>query len=346
MGGAWGVAGRFIAFALTCLLGLVFLANTMTNRAKGDANTYHAIFTNVGGLRPGDDVRAAGVRVGRVEAVELQGAQAKVTFALTDEQPITAATHLTLRFQSLLGQRYVAMVKDSDDGASGSGGTQAGAALPAGGTIPVSRTDPGFDLTALLNGFEPLFATLKPAEVNQLAESIAAVLQGQGGTIESLLGNTASLTNRLADDGQIIETILTSLTPVLEEIAGRGERVDDTIADLRSLLKELDEEHKHIGKSIDGVSELSTAAAGLVSEVREPLHHDIRTLREFARISVEQRAAINSLLQYLPVGSYAFARPFTSGAWLNIFICNMEIDLGAGEIPVGIPNGKHSAACS
>jgi phospholipid/cholesterol/gamma-HCH transport system substrate-binding protein len=337
MGGAWGVAGRFIAFALACLLGLVFLANTMTNRAKGDVKTYHAIFANVGGLRPGDDVRAAGVRVGRVESVDLQGAQARVTFSLVDAQPLTADSHLTLRFQSLLGQRYVAMVKDGSSG---------GGQLPDGATMPVSRTDPGFDLTALLNGFEPLFATLKPAEVNQLAESIAAVLQGQGGTIESLLGNTASLTNRLADDGQIIETILTSLTPVLEEVAGRGERVDDTIADLRSLLKELDEEHKRIGTSIDGVSELSNAAAGLVSEVRKPLRHDIRTLREFSRISVEQRTAINALLQFLPVGAYAFARPFTSGAWLNIFICNMEIDLGAGEIPVGIPNGKHSEACS
>jgi len=338
MGGAWGVAGRFIAFALACVLGLVFLANTMTNRAKGDANTYHAIFSNVGGLRPGDDVRAAGVRVGRVESVDLKGAQARVTFSLVSTQELTADTHLTLRFQSLLGQRYVAMVKN---------GSAGGGQLPDGATIPVGRTDPGFDLTALLNGFEPLFATLKPAEVNQLAESIAAVLQGQGGTIESLLNNTASLTNRLADDGQIIETILTSLTPVLEEVAGRGERVDDTISDLRSLLKELDEEHKHIGKSIDGVSELSNAAAGLVSEVRKPLRHDVRTLREFSRISVEQRTAINALLQYLPVGTYAFARPFTTGAWLNIFICNLEITLpGDVEIPLGIPNGKHSEACS
>jgi phospholipid/cholesterol/gamma-HCH transport system substrate-binding protein len=334
MAGAWGVAGRFIAFALACVLGLVFLTNTMTNRAKGDTNTYHAIFTNVGGLRPGDDVRAAGVRVGRVESVELQGAQARVTFSLTREQPLTSTTHLTLRFQSLLGQRYVAMAKDANVGAAAPG-----RALPDGATLPVSRTDPGFDLTALLNGFEPLFATLKPAEVNQLAESIAAVLQGQGGTIESLLGNTASLTNRLADDSQLIDTVLTALTPVLEEVAGRGERVDSTIADLRSLLKELDEEHKRIGTSIDGVSELSNAASALVSEVRKPLRHDVRTLREFSRISVEQRKAINALLEFLPVGGYAFARPFSSGAWLNIFICNMEIDLGAGEIPVGIPNG-------
>lgn len=336
MAGAWGIAGRFVAFGVACVLGLVFLANTMTNRTSGNTNTYHAIFANVGGLRPGDDVRAAGVRVGRVDGVDLQGAQARVTFTLDDEQPLTTSTHLTLRFQSLLGQRYVAMMKGDD----------AGAPMPDGATIPVSQTDQGFDLTALLNGFEPLFATLKPAELNQLAESIVAVLQGQGGTIESLMANTATLTNRLADDGKVVETVLDTLTPVLRDVAARGDQVEGTIDDLRSLLRELDKEHRRIGRSIDGVSELSNAASDLIREVRQPVHRDIHALREFGRISVEQRAAINSLLKYLPIGSYAFARPFTSGAWLNIFICNMEIDLGAGEIPIGNPNGPHSKACS
>lgn len=336
MGGAWGVAVRFIAFALACLLGLVFLANTMLNRASGDTKTYDAMFANVGGLRPGDDVRAAGVRVGRVDSVELDGAQARVTFTLASEQPVTTATHLTLRFQSLLGQRYVALVK-------GSGG---GSALEDGATIPVSRTDAGFDLTALLNGFEPLFATLKPAELNQLAESIVAVLQGQGGTIESLLGNTASLTNRLADDGRVVDSVLETLTPVLQDIAARGSEVDGTIDDLRALLKELDEEHERIGSSIDGVSELSEAASGLIRETREPLRHNVHALREWSRISVEQRTAINALLNTLPMGAYAFARPFSSGAWLSIYICNMRIVVDGGEIPLGDPNGQHSAACS
>ena len=336
MAGMWGVAVRFIVFGVVCLLGLIFLTNTMTNRESGQTNEYHAIFSNVGGLRPGDDVRAPAVRVGRVDSVEHHGAQAKITFTLTAAQPLTTATHLTLRFQSLLGQRYVAMVK----------GDRAGTPMSEGATIPVSRTDPGFDLTALLNGFEPLFATLKPAELNQLAESIVAVLQGQGGTIESLLGNTATLTNRLADDGKLVDAVLASLTPVLQDVAEQGGDVDSTIADLRSLLHELDEEHQRIGRSIDGVSELSKAASGLVREVRGPVRHDVRTLREFSRISVEQRDAINDLMHYLPIGGYAFARPFSSGAWLSIYICNLEIDLGAGEIPIGNPNGTYSKACS
>lgn len=341
MAGRWGVAARFIAFAVACALGLLFLANTMTNRESGDTNTYYAMFANAGGLRPGDDVRVAGVRVGRVDSVQLQDAQARVELTLTSDQPVTTHTHLTLRFQSLLGQRYVAMVPDPDASRAG-----AATVVPDGATIPATRTDGGFDLTALLNGFEPLFATLKPAELNQLAESIVAVLQGQGGTIESLLTNTASLTNRLADDGAVIDTVLTALTPVLRDIAAQGDDVESTLDDLRSLMRELDGEQQQIGRSIDGVSELSDAAAGLVKEVRAPLRRDVRTLREFGRISVEQRAAINQLLHYLPIGGYAFARPFSSGAWLSIYLCNLSFDVGGIEIPVGDPNGRHSAACS
>ena len=48
--------------------------------------------------------------------------------------------------------------------------------------MPLEHTSPGFDLTALLNGFRPLFAVLEPEDVNQLSALVIKVLQGEGGT--------------------------------------------------------------------------------------------------------------------------------------------------------------------
>ena len=94
--------------------------------------------------------------------------------------------------------------------------------------MPSSRTDPGFDLTALLNGFEPLFATLEPEQINQLSSSIIAVMQGQGGTIESLLTETSTLTNHLADKDAVLGQVLDNLVPVLHDLASRGDELDQT----------------------------------------------------------------------------------------------------------------------
>lgn len=339
MAGKWGILARFVAFALACLVGLLFLGNTMANRVSGGALHYSADFTNVAGLRPGDDVRAAGVKVGRVVGVDLiHDTQARVRIEIGDSQPITSSTHLTLRYQSLLGQRYLALVKQNDSGQ--------GTPLPDGAVIPTSHTDPGFDLTALLNGFEPLFATLKPDQVNQLAESIVAVLQGQGGTVESLVGQVASLSNRLADQGGVIEQILTSLTPVLADVAHRSVQVESTIKDLRSLMQKLADEHERIGSSIDAVGELSKVTADLVAETRAPIRHDVKTLRTFSRISREQVDAINLLFETLPIGTLAFARPFSSGTWLHMYICNMGVDVGTGNPNIGPTSGTYSPGCS
>ena len=89
----WIVA-RFVIFALACLVVLVLLANTMMNQVAGGTRAYTADFTNVSGLRPGDDVRAAGVKVGRVQSVELHEGVARVSFDLAKKQPLYSDTKL------------------------------------------------------------------------------------------------------------------------------------------------------------------------------------------------------------------------------------------------------------
>jgi len=336
MRGMRGATLAFAAFVIAAALALGVLANTMTNQVSGGTTTYTADFTNASGLRPGDDVRAAGVKVGRVEGVRLHRGLARVTFDLAKTQPIYADTQLSVRYQNLLGQRYLAMLP----------GDRSNQRLETSGHVPVERTDPGFDLTALLNGFEPLFAALEPEQVNQLSTSIVAVMQGQGGTIESLLTETAELTNHLADKDAVIGDVLDNLVPVLTDLSDRDEQLDQTVGDLRAMMRTLAEERTSIGESIDGVSALSEATADLVAEARPAVKHDVRSLREFGRISVAELNRINGLFETLPGATAAFARPMSHGTWLNMHICNMGVDIGQGDINVGPRSGSYSKACT
>lgn len=63
--------------------------------------------------------------------------------------------------------------------------------LPPGGLIPLSRTSPALDLDALIGGFKPVFRALDPAKVNNIANALITVFQGQGGTINDILDQTA-----------------------------------------------------------------------------------------------------------------------------------------------------------
>ena len=194
------------------------LDNTTVDPVDAEVTRYRAEFVEVSSLLVGDDVRIAGVKVGGVEKIAIEGDQAIVTFWVPQEQKLTETTGLILRYQNLSGQRYLALVPGSKDAA-----IQAADSL-----IPFARTSAGFDLTALLNGFRPLFAVLKPADVNALAASLIKVLQGEGVTVAQLLQEITELANDLPDRDQVFHQVAVNLNPLLEELSGNGEQFQST----------------------------------------------------------------------------------------------------------------------
>lgn len=329
-------ATKFGIFAMVSAILMVILYNTMSNQLAGDSRGYTAIFTNVSGLRSGDDVRAAGVSVGRVQSVDVdRSGRARVGFILGEQQDIYADTSMVVRYQNLLGQRYVALVP----------GSASTTRLPTGSTVPVERTSPGFDLTALLNGFEPLFATIDPADINELASTMIAVLQGEGGTIESLLEQTATVSSSLADDDEVLGQVVDNLLPVLQNLSARGDDFDRTVDQLRALTTGLAKESATIGDSIDGISELADATADLITAARPDLDGDIKRLGDLSTVLVDNRSQLEAVLDKLPLATGAFARPMSYGSYLNVYLCNLTVDLGGIRIDLGNPEGPYSPVC-
>jgi phospholipid/cholesterol/gamma-HCH transport system substrate-binding protein len=172
------------------------------NISIGSTRDFKAEFVDATGVVKGDDIRIAGVKVGTVKKVEIvDRTRAMVTFSVDSDAPVTEATAAQIKYRNLVGQRYISLSQ------------QVGPTTPmgAGDTIPVSRTSPALDLTVLFNGFKPLFEALSPADLNQLSFEIVQVFQGEGGTLESLLGHTASVTSALASRDQVIGQLIDNL---------------------------------------------------------------------------------------------------------------------------------------
>ncbi|MDQ6526537.1 MlaD family protein [Nocardioides sp. LHD-245] len=337
MTGLRSIAIKFAAFAVVSGLMLLLLVNTMQNGVSGGTHEFTAEFADVSGLRVGDDVKAAGVRVGQVKGIEATADGAEIKVEVVDDQPLLDSTKLVMRYQNLLGQRYISLVQ----------GAQRGGELKDGATIPVARTDPGFDLTGLLNGFRPLFKVLQPGDVNQLATSLIKVLQGEGGTVEQLLQQTGQLSNFLADRDAVIGEVMTNLKPVLDNIAGKGDELSQTVAELRGLMTGLAEDRRSIGASIDGVSRLVGATSSLLKEVKVPLTKTTDRLVTVADMFERSR---KSLVEAIPAFTTVFdslGRATSYENALNVYVCSLSIALtenGSGINPVG-NNGPWSAAC-
>ncbi len=301
---------------VSLLMGLVIF-NTMVNKLPGEAIGYTADFKDVSGLRVGDDVRLAGVRVGRVEDIALGGSGALVKFDVTKTNPMLSNTSLVLRYQNLLGQRYLSMVQPDE----------LGSVVKAGKTIPVTKTDPGFDLTALLNGFRPLFEALNPDDMNQLATSMIKVLQGEGGTAETLLQQTGELTNALADKDEVFGEVVTNLTPVLTNLASQGTQFTATVTEMKALMTGLAEDREAIGSSIDGMSQLITSTSELLVEANKSTPQTVRKFRLMMENWMANRDDFVKGLGYYSGIVEAFGRSHSYENAMNTYFCSIDLDL-------------------
>jgi len=314
---------KFGIFAVIALVLGMLLFNTMINGVPHGTREFKADFTNVSGLSKGDDIRVAGVRVGKVKGISIiDGDHAQVTFELQNTQPLLSNTSIVMRYQNLLGQRYLSMEQPA----------KRGTVLHAGATVPLSRTSPGFDLTELLDGFRPLFATLRPSDVNQLAGSLIQVLQGEGGTVEQLLQQTTQLTNFVADRDQIFGQVLTRLTPVLNDVAGQGTELKSTVHELRLLMTGLAKQRQSIGSSISNLSTLIDSTSTLLAQARKPVTADTHLFRQVADVLANNR---NLLAQALGAfgdvfGDLGRVASYRNSA--NVYHCTFWLQISGAQI--------------
>jgi len=331
--GLRAATAKFVVFAVISLMAFMLIYNTMQDNVDGDLVAYDAVFSDVSGLRVGDNVRVAGVQVGKVTGIEVDGRQAKIGFTLKNTQPLLDTTRLVMRYQNLLGQRYLALDQ----------GPKLGTKVQPGSTIPANRTDPGFDLTGLLNGFRPLFAVLKPEDVNQLAKTIVQVMQGEGGTVAQLLQETTRLTNFLADRDQIFDQVVTSLTPVLQNLNGQGDAINTTVAELRSLMTGLARQRGTIGASIEQISQLINQTSDFLVEARRPSIQLLRSLRATTGMFVANLDAVKGAIQGFPELVAALGRITSYQNGANVYLC--QVRLKVGGVQLNTPDGPYSKVC-
>jgi len=306
-------------FTVVSLLVTGVLAVIMGNIGFGDRTEYKAVFTNATSLEKGDDVRVAGVNVGEVKKVEHhERTMAMVTFSIDSGVEMTTASRAEIRFLNLVGHRYLALVQGT--------GAEDADRLEDGATIPVERTKPALDLTVLFDGFKPLFAALTPDQVNELSLNLVQVLQGEGGTVRSLLAHTASLTTTLADRDQLIGEVVTNLSETLETVDSRHEQLSTLVIELKNWMTDLARDRDTIGSSLDNISELTVVVADLLRRGRPLLKEDIAALRSLARLlnQKENRRNLSELLDRMPETMQDQTRTGTYGSWYQYYVCGVS----------------------
>jgi phospholipid/cholesterol/gamma-HCH transport system substrate-binding protein len=316
------ITGTAIKLGAMALVLLMFTAIIIVvfGQLRFDRTTgYSAVFKNASGLRAGQFVRASGVEVGKVDKVELidGGNEVKIDFSVDRSLSLFQGTTAAIRYLNLIGDRYLELKRGDDE-----------KKLPAGGTIPIEQTQPALDLDALIGGFRPLFRALDPEKVNSIAQSIITIFQGQGGTINDILDQTASLTAALADRDQAIGEVVKNLNTVLDTTVKHQQQFDETVQNFEKLITGLKNRADPIASSVADISDAAGSVADLLGENRPLLQKTVTQLEVVQQPLIDQKDQLNDILVRLPTALKIIGRAGgVYGDFFNFYACDVTLKL-------------------
>lgn len=302
------VIGLVSIVVLVGLLAAAFRADDLPLIGGGD--TYYAAFSEAGGLKPDDEVRVAGVRVGTVEAIELEDGEVKVEFRVEEAADLGADTGAAIKVKTLLGDMFLALEP------RGAGTLQTGSEIPA------DRTTSPYDV---VEAFEGLADTAGRIDTDQLAASLTTLADLGRDTPEEFRGALSGLSrlsrNLAAKDDQI-GSLLQSLTKVSRVLDERDQDLVDLMADADVLFRALVERREVVHRLLVSTTRMSKELTGLVRESRADLGPALAELEGVIQLLLKNEDNLDKSLRLMAPFYRVFANTLSTGPWFDTFIQN------------------------
>ncbi len=277
----------------------------------GGGETYTAAFSEAGGLKTNDPVRIAGVRVGSVESIELEGDHVKVSFRVKTDSEFGEETGASIRVNTLLGAMYLAL-EPAGDGQ-----------LKTGQEIPVERTSSPYDVVKAFSG---LAETADQIDTDQLARSLTTLSDLTRNTPEEFkaaLSGVSRLSANIADKNSRIHLLLTNLERVSTVLNDRDEDIIGLMKESDTLFQALVARREQVHNLLVSTSTLSRELTALVRQSRADLKPALTQLDDVVGILNKNEDNIDNSLRLMAPFYRVFANTLGNGPWFDTYIQNM-----------------------
>jgi phospholipid/cholesterol/gamma-HCH transport system substrate-binding protein len=298
-------------------ISLVVLAVTLVAALRADdlpiiggGDTYHAMFTEAGGLKVNDEVRIAGVRVGKVDEIELAGDEVRVSFKVDDAADFGSDTRAAIKVKTILGSMFLAL-------------EPAGAGrLHEGATIPAARTSSPFDV---VEAFEGLASTSEQIDTDQLAESLTTLADLTRNTPEEFRGaldGLSRLSSNIAAKDEQLNTLLVNLERVSTVLDERDQDIVKLMEDSDVLFRALVARREAVHDLLVSSTTLSQELTRLIDQSREDLKPALAHLENVVAVLNKNEDNLDSSLRLMAPFYRVFANTLGTGPWFDTWISN------------------------
>ncbi|PAY22512.1 mammalian cell entry protein [Dietzia natronolimnaea] len=302
--GAWGALGAVALMAISLNYDRIPYVNGTRN-----ATAYVA---DAAGLNTGDAVQVAGMNVGSVRSIELDGDRVRVRFAIDTDVALGADTSVQVKTDSILGRRALGVFSD------GRGD------LPD-NTIPLERTSVPYSLTSALGDFSDTVEAMDTDKVDEALTVIAETMEGSSPEIRGALDGITRLSASLNQRDEGVRQLLEKAAGTTDVLGQRSEQINQLMVDGNVLFTQLDLRRRALSELIVNIDELARQLSGLVQDNEAQLGPALDKLEQVSDLLIRNREDIDLGLRRIVPYSTALSEAVASGPWFNAYVSNLSL---------------------
>ncbi|MEV5833118.1 MCE family protein [Nocardia sp. NPDC052112] len=272
--------------------------------------TYTAYFADAGGLVPGDNVQVAGVKSGRVEQVELDGAKVYVRFTLDEGIVLGNKTSAAIKTNTVLGRKSLEVTP------AGSGSTRTD------DTIPLDRTTSPYSLTDALGDLTNTVKGLDMDQVNRTLDALSTTFADTPAPLRSALDGVTQLSRSLNARDKALTELLGRAQNVTKVLADRSNQINALLVDGNDLLGELDRRRGALSQLIVYINGLAQQLTGLVNDNEAQLKPTLDRLNSVLALLQSNKDNLSKALDGLGPFSAALGEQVGSGPYFQAYVSN------------------------
>lgn len=276
-----------------------------------DTSTYQADFADAGGLATGDIVTVAGVKVGTITAMALDGAKVRVTFTASGTA-LGSTTSAAAKVLSPVGTEYLELSP------SGRG--------PLGGVIPESRTTVPYNLVTDLSG---LGSEIQHYDLGRIEQALEVGSQDLGATTAaettSAFRGLAGISRVIGGEGQELATIVSQGAALSAVLSQRSHQLFDLVGQSDLVLSVLQQRKAAITRLLTATAALSAQITSILSVNRPELTTLLGDLRTVSAILSQDSGDVGAAIPMLSAFSRYAANSTGSGGFVDVSVPTLLI---------------------
>ncbi|MEU2272364.1 MCE family protein [Streptomyces olindensis] len=277
----------------------------------GGGARYSAAFSEAGGLKPGDEVRIAGVKVGKVEEVDLDGDHVRVTFKVKNDPGLGTDTGASIRVKTILGAKYLALHPEGPG------------RLEPGSEIPLRRTVSAYDV---VQAFSDLTTTTEEVDTQRLAkalDTVSTTFQDSPAEVRAAIRGLSRISRTVASRDKELRKLLDHANGVTGVLADRSEDFSALVEDGDKLFKEIGKRRAAIHRLLKSSAALGIQLSGLVEDNRAEIGPALKGLNTFVAMLERNQRSLDRSVRLLAPYVRVFSNTLGNGRWFDSYVQNL-----------------------